>query len=122
MADHVCGRVAQNACELIVEIGRKHDVFCGLCPNFGFVFHDPVANRVARLILDGVFHFDKLEHRLFDNSEPFVILRLTFVEPNNNVAQCLVVLVKAENGVADNGEGDGDHIAELFFVLFAKLF
>ena len=121
MTDHVCGGIAKAACQLIIEIGREHDVFCGLFPYLRLVFHNPVADGVFCLILNGILHFDELEHNLFQRSEFFVLLCLPLVKPDDDIAQSIVVFVKAENRVADNGEGDCNDAFQLFFVPCAKL-
>ena len=110
--DLVRGRVDEIARELVVEVGGQHDVLGGPGPDLRLVAHDPVADGGGVDHLRRRLHAGDLKDHHVLGRHGAVRIDGALVQPEDDVAQGVVVLVQTHNGVADDGDRHGDHVRQ----------
>ena len=112
VADLVRGRVDEVARELVVQVRGQHDVFGGPGPDLRLVAHDPVADGGGVDHLRRRLHAGDLEEHHVLGGHGAVRVDGALVQPENDVAQGLIVRVQTHDRVADDGDGHGDHVRQ----------
>ena len=112
VADLVRGRVDEIARELVVEVGGQHDVLGGPGPDLRLVAHDPVADGGGVDDFCRRLHAGDLEDHHVLGRHGAGRIDGALIQPENDVAQGVVVLVQTHDGVADDGDRHGDHVRQ----------